>query len=59
MQLLAEGAESGLDLVEARGMTQIQETVDLGRMPTEPASELGFTDTDVPHGLVKGDLRNA
>jgi hypothetical protein len=39
---LAQDPKRLVDLVEARGMTQIEQSVDLGRMPIESPSKLGF-----------------
>ena len=40
-QPLAGGGERLLDLIEARGVAQIEQPVDLWPLPAEPAREIG------------------
>ena len=50
---LTECTESGLELIEPGGVTQVQETVDLRQVATEAARQLGLSHLGGQHGGIE------
>jgi hypothetical protein len=53
---LAERCKGGLDLIEPRGMAQIEQPVHLWQVAIEPPREFGFADTLFLHCDIEQDL---
>ena len=53
---LAERMHGGLNLIEPRGVSKIEQPVDLRHMPAESACEFGLPDPLCHHLTVQGEL---
>lgn len=56
IQPAPQSARRRFDLIEARGVIQIEQPVHLRRAPAQPAGQFGFSDPSLDHGLVQAQL---
>ncbi len=56
LNLATEGSGRGLDLIQARGVAQVEQSIHLGHMPAQTAGQLGLADALLGHGLVDAQL---
>ena len=57
LKVSAKHSSSCFDLVEPRGMAQVEESINLRHVPTQAPGQLGLLDSLLGHGLINAQLR--